>query len=109
MWERFLIAAQGLLRGQRQDSSQCPLGSYDKKEGFCVRVLKFLIFNVCDSFISNVFQVFLTAFYSFLLFTRVSFLILKDFSLKERTVTIPCGSGDYDTVGSYDKKEGYFV
>ena len=39
MWERFLIAAQGLLRGQRQDSSQCPLGSYDKKEGF-----------LCDSF-----------------------------------------------------------
>ena len=86
MWERFLIVAQGLLRGQRQDSSQCPLGSYDKKEGFLCD-LKFLICNVCDSFISNVFQVFLTAFYSFLLFTRFSFLILKDFSLKERTVT----------------------
>ena len=80
-----------------------------RKRVFCVTVLKFLICNVCDSFISNVFQVFLTACYSFLLFTRVSFLILKDFSLKERTVTIPCGSGDYDTVGSYDKKEGYFV
>ena len=57
MWERFLIAAQGLLRGQRQDSSQCPLGSYDKKEGFLCD-LKFLICNVCDSFISNVLKYF---------------------------------------------------
>ena len=75
MWERFLIVAQGLLRGQRQDSSQCPLGSYDKKEGFCVRVLKFLIFNVCDSFISNV----LKYFYNILFFIAVHESLISHF------------------------------